>query len=303
LVRAEAVEAKTMPSKQIDLEIIIPSFNSQFWLKKTLETLKRLYLDQSEFSTIVTVVDNNSNDETIPMLKKEFRWVKLISLPENIGFARANNVALSQSKARYCMLLNSDVEFTNNSNLDTLINYLDKQSQVGVITPRVEFTNGQLDPACHRGEPTPWASLTYLSGLEKLAPESQLLGQYHQGYKDLRAIHTIDACSGAAMIVRRDALKSIGLLDEQFFMYAEDLDWCRRFRLAGYQVVYHPQVVLIHHKNKSGIKSTSQSIARKTKVHFYNTMLQYYDKHYSMHYPSFLRHLIKYFIVIKKGAL
>jgi GT2 family glycosyltransferase len=103
--------------------------------------------------------------------------------------------------------------------------------------------------------------------------------------------------------VRREALKVVGLLDEQFFMYAEDLDWCKRFREAGYQIIYHPQVKIIHHKNKSGIKSVSQSIARKTKLHFYNTMLQYYDKHYSNKYPPLVRQVIRYFIVIKKGAL
>ncbi len=286
-----------------DLEIIITTFNSEFWLKKTLTTLKDYYLDHAKYDVSVTVVDNNSEDNTLSMLKKEYKWVKLIELDENFGFAFANNRAIESSKARYVMLLNSDVEFTNRSRLDVLIDFMDKNPKAGIISPRVEFTDGTIDPACHRGEPTLWASLTYFSNLEYWFPESTLFGRYHQYYKDLKAVHSIDAVSGAALIARKSAVDEIGLLDEQFFMYAEDLDWCKRFRESGYEVIYHPEAVVIHHKNKSGIKSTSQQIAKKTRKHFYNTMLQYYDKHYKNKYPQFMRNLVRYLLVIKKGAL
>ncbi len=290
-------------AKQADLEIIIVNYNSQFWLKKTLSTLKEFYLDTTKKTIITTVVDNASEDDSLKMLGREFRWVNTIKLKENFGFAVANNAALRETKAKYVMLLNSDVELTAQSNLDILIKFLEKKPKVGVITPRVEFTNGEIDPACHRGEPTIWASFTYMSGLETLFSSIKTFSGYHQSYKNLRSIHTIDACSGAAMIVRGNLLKNVGLLDERFFMYAEDLDWCKRFREAGYIIVYNPEVSVIHHKYKSGIKNTSQSIARKTRKHFYDTMLQYYDKHYLDAYPKFVRNIIKYILVIKKGAL
>lgn len=290
-------------STTLDLEIIILSYNSQFWLKKTLQTLKQYYLAHTIFSVQVTVVDNKSEDETVPMLNKEFPWVKLIKLTENKGFAAGNNQALKQSKARYVMLMNSDIESTKQSNLDILLKFMDMHPDVGVITPKVVFTNGKLDPACHRGEPTLPASFYYFFGLEQLFPESETFGAYHQSYKSLETIHTIDACSGAAMIVRREAMQKVGLLDEQFFMYAEDLDWCKRFRENGYLITYHPSVSVIHHKYKSGIKGLSKKIARKTKHHFYDTMLQYYDKHYADKYPKFVRELVKYFTIIKKGAV
>lgn len=290
-------------STQIDLEIIILSYNSQFWLKKTLQTLKAHHLSKTKYKVTVTVVDNNSKDESLSMLRKEFKWVKTIELAENVGFAAGNNVALKASRARYTMLLNSDIECTPQSNFDILLSFLDDHEQVAVITPKVVFTNGKLDPACHRGEPTLFASFSYYAGLEKIFPYSQTFGAYHQSYKRLDTIHTIDACSGAAMIVRMDAVKDVGLLDERFFMYAEDLDWCKRFRDAGFLVTYHPSVVVIHHKYKSGIKGSSKQIARKTRHHFYDTMLQYYDKHYAQQYPSFVRSLVKYFTVIKKGAI
>ena len=286
------------------MEIIIVTYNSQFWLKKTLSSLQENYLKNAQNTITVTVVDNNSSDDTLKMLSKEFKWIdKVIELEQNHGFAYANNRALEESSAEYVMLLNSDVEFTQWSNLDILLSFMQHKPSCGAISPRLEFTTGTIDPACHRGDPTLWASVSYFSGLETLFPQSKLFSGYHQYYKDLESIHTIDACSGAAMIVRRSALETVGLLDEQFFMYAEDLDWCKRFWEAGYEVVFHPEVVLIHHKNKSGIKSSSQKLAKKTRTYFYDTMLQYYDKHYRKSYPEFVRTLVKVIITMKKGAV
>lgn len=290
-------------SKNPDLEIIIATYNSEFWLKKTISTLKQFFLDHTKYQVVVTVVDNASTDETLHILKKEFNWVRTIVLPENFGFAYANNRALEQSTARYCMLLNSDVESTQHSNLDVLIAYMDEYTEVGMCTPRLEFTDSSIDPACHRGEPTPWASATYFTKLELFFPDNRLFGQYHQGFKDLLSVHTVDACSGAACIVRSSVIEEVGLLDEQFFMYAEDLDWCKRIREQGYAIVYNPEVRLIHHKNKSGIKSSSRALARATRKHFYNTMIQYYDKHYKELYPSIVRSLLRYLIIIKQGAI
>lgn len=289
--------------KNSKLEIIVTNYNSQFWLKKTLSTLKEEYLDKTKTEIKVTVVDNNSEDDSLSMLRKEFKWAEIIPLKENHGFAYANNRAIEKTSAEYVMLLNSDVEFTEQSNLDVLLDFMDSNPKTGIITPKIVFTNGELDAACHRGEPTPWASVTYMMGLEGTFPESRHFGQYHQFYKDLGSIHVTEAVSGAAMIVRTEAIKEVGLLDEQFFMYAEDLDWCKRFREAGWEIIYHPEVVVIHHKNKSGIKSSSQKIASKTRRYFYDTMIQYYDKHYREKYPAFLRSVLRYVLIVKKGAI
>jgi GT2 family glycosyltransferase len=287
-------------AKQIDLNIIILTYNSQFWLKKTLSTLKEFYLDSTKKNVEVTVVDNNSDDDTVALIGRSFRWVNLIKQGTNAGFAAGNNVALSQTSARYAMLMNSDMECVEDSNFDVLIDYMDSNPAAGMVTPRIEFTNGHIDPASHRGEPTLWASFTYFAKLEALMPHTKRFGQYHQYYKDLSSVHTIDACSGAAMMVRMEAVEKVGLLDERFFMYAEDLDWCKRFRDVGYKIIYHPSAKIIHHKYKSGIKSASKKIATQTSKHFYDTMLQYYDKHYQKQYPQFVRTLIRYFLAVKK---
>lgn len=291
-------------TKQADLNIIILNFNTQFWLKKTLLSLKEFYLDRSRYKVEVTVVDNDSNDGSPEMVAKEFKWVRLIRSGGNIGFAAGNNLAIKQSRARYSMLLNSDTEFHHGSNLDLLIEYLDEHSGVGMITPRVELPNGSLDWASHRGEPAPWASITYFLGLEKLFPHWQLVSQYHQSYKNLQEIHEIDACTGAAMMFSTKLVQQkVGYLDEQFFMYAEDLDWCRRFREAGKKIVFHPGAQITHHKYKSGIKSSSIRLSKKIHNMFYDTMLMYYDKWYANKYPRWYRSLLKTFLFIKKGGL
>ena len=294
---------KNRPRKQLDLEIIILNYNTQFWLKKTLTTLKEFYLDVTKFSVGVTVVDNNSDDESVPMLQQEFKWVNIIQSPSNDGFAAGNNIALKKTTATYCMLLNSDVEFTQHSNLDPLLSYLESKPEVGIITPHIVLPTGAIDPACHRGEPTLWASFTYFTGLEKMFPNSKNFAQYHQWYKSLEYIHEIDACSGAAMIVRTSAMQKVGFLDEQFFMYAEDLDWCKRFREKKYLIIFDPDATVVHHKNKSGISSGSKKIAKQTSAHFYDTMLQYYDKHYAKKYSPLVRHGIQLLIHIKKGKV
>ncbi|MBP7875860.1 glycosyltransferase family 2 protein [Candidatus Woesebacteria bacterium] len=290
-------------SKKVDLEIIILTYNSGFWLKKTLSTLHEFFLLRTKLDCKVTVVDNNSEDNTLEVLRSEFPWVETLSLSTNLGFSNGNNQALKQSNSRYALLLNSDMQATTETNFDTLVAFMDKEKKVGISTPKIEFLNGDIDPACHRGEPTLWSAFTYFSGLAKLFPKTKLFAQYHQTYKDFSSIHTIDACSGAAMMIRTTLLKEVGLLDERFFMYAEDLDLCRRSRDAGYLIAYNPGVRIIHHKYKSGIRGSSKKIARETRQHFYDTMLQYYDKHYAKQYPAFVRWLIHAVLVAKKGAL
>ena len=249
------------------------------------------------------MVDNDSTDDSVAVVKKGFKWVTLMESGHNGGFAFGNNVAIKKDRSRYVMLLNSDTEFLKEtSNLDTLIEYMDQHKDVAMIGPRLELSDGEIDPASHRGEPTIWASITYFAKLEKLFPNSKIFAQYHQSYKNIREIHEVDAISGAAMIVRQSAIKKVGMLDERFFMYAEDLDWCKRFRDAGYKVIYHPKVTVIHHKYKSGIKSSNKKTASVTQRFFYDTMLQYYDKHYAEKYPKFFRQLLKYFIFIKKDG-
>ncbi|MDP4276818.1 MAG: glycosyltransferase family 2 protein [Bacteroidota bacterium] len=287
------------PAKPSDLSIIILNYNGQAWLETLLPSLKHNYLDKTRYKVDVIAVDNASTDTSVDYLNA-LSWIKLITSPINGGFAYGNNLAIKTVTSRYFLLLNSDTEIPNaGGNLDVLIDYMDQYRQAGIITPKVLLSHGKLDLACHRGEPTPWASFTYFSKLDRLFPHVHCLGHYHQSWKKLDEIHSIDACTGAAMLVRTAAVKTVGLLDERFFMYAEDIDWCKRFREAGFSIIFHPGAELVHHKYKSGMNQGEQLIQSKTHAWFYKTMLQYYDKHYAAHYPACFRHLLKRFVEIK----
>lgn len=284
----------------MDLSIIILNYNGKAWLEKLLPSLRSNWLDQTRLETEVVVVDNASTDDSVAYLET-LSGIRLICSNKNGGFAYGNNLAIRNNPSRYLMLLNSDTEFLPSvSNLDVLVDYMGATPSAGIITPLLLLDSGKPDPACHRGEPTPWAAFTYFSGLERLFPKSRWFGQYHQSYRSMDTIHDIDACSGAALLIRNEALSKVGMLDEQFFMYAEDIDWCKRFREAGYRVVYHPGVRLVHHKYRSGLANKDDKVKNETRKWFYDTMLQYYDKHYKNRYPSCFRWVLKGFLALKR---
>lgn len=287
-------------SKAIDASIIILNYNTRFWLKKCLSSLEDRVLPTTKSKIEVIVVDNNSSDGSQELVKSEFPRVKLLTLATNDGFAAGNNQALKIARGRYQALCNSDIEFEPETNLDEMISYLDSKPEVGVLTPRIELTTGEIDPGCHRGEPTLLRSFFYFSGLAGLFPKHHLINGYHLGHLDLTQTHQVEACSGAFMMVRQSVIEEVGLLDEQFFMYAEDLDWCKRIREAGHMIVFYPHTSLTHHKYKSGLASQSTKVSQKTRNYFYDTMGQYYDKHYAGQYPTWLNWLVKKILIIKK---
>jgi GT2 family glycosyltransferase len=271
----------------VDLSIVILNYNGKHWLEGLLPSLRAQLLSRTALHCETVVVDNASTDGSVEWLQQQAD-VRLLEAGKNGGFACGNNIALRRITARYVLLLNSDTELvTNRSDWDRLIGYMDAHPEVGILTPRLELSDGSLDKACHRGEPTPWAAFTYLAGMEKRWGKCRPFGRYHLTHLPLNTIHPIEACSGAAMLVRKTAMDEVGLLDERFFMYAEDLDWCRRFRQAGFQVVYHPEVVVLHHKY--GSRQLDRNASR---YWFYETMLQYYDKHY----PTFWWRIPQWFL-------
>lgn len=281
-----------------NLTIIILSFNTK---ELTLRAINSCLGRDSEIRVIV--VDNHSSDGSAQAIQKAFwkeRRVELIGRDVNDGFAAGNNVALSKVTTPYCMLLNSDAYLDADSDFKTLTSYMDEQSDVGVVTPHVVLGTGKTDPASHRGFPTPWNAFSYFSGLEKISRWLPIFGGYHQTWKALDTIHEVDACSGAAMLIRTVAMKQVGTLDEQFFMYGEDLDWCYRFKENGWKVVFHPGVIVHHDKHTSGIAKTKKAgfneqtfeIQLQSRRAFYEAMRLFYNKHYKNKYPAWVRHLM-----------
>jgi len=289
------------------LSIIILSYNTKDYLYKTLQSVSPVKKDWE-----IIVVDNASTDGSPEMVEHEFPSVTVIRNTENFGFAGGNNIGIQKAKGQYVMLLNSDAELLANSPLEPLVEYMDTHANVAMVTPHIVLPDGSTDMASHRGFPTPWNAVTYFSGCEKvfgaLPLVNRIFGGYHQTWKDLSTIHDVDACSCAAVIVRSAALKKVGLLDERFFMYAEDLDWCLRFKEAGWRVVYNPTTRVLHHKHKSGIRKETleesredndrndkiigHTIKQRAHTHFFQTMIQFYEKHYLVRYPRWIQRVV-----------
>jgi len=285
----------------MDLSIIIVNFNVKDLLRQCLNTLMVANdkLMEANERMEIFVVDNASQDGSVEMVRREFPQVKLIASKRNLGFAKANNLAIKHSTGRYLLFLNPDTVVPKETLLE-MIRFMDENSQVGVATCFVELASGGMDPDCHRGFPTPWAAFCFFSKLEKIFPHSKIFGQYHQTWKDLGKTHEIDSCCGAFMMVRRKAMEEVGVWDEDFFFYGEDLDWCYRFKEKGWPVMFYPGVKIIHHKGaSSGMKKSSQNVTTATRDSkrrvlkaSTDAMKLFYNKHYRQKYPTIVNNLV-----------
>ena len=267
-----------------DVSIIIVSYNTRELLRACLASIASTQGENDTWE--VLVVDNGSSDgsrEEISNFQFPISNVKVIRNNRNVGFAAANNQGIRASRGRYVLLLNSDTEVTPGV-LHELIGYMDGHHDIGTMTALVNLADGSMDPACHRGFPSPWAALTYFTGLERLFPRSRVFGQYHQGYKSMGESHDVDCISGAFFLIRRSVIDRIGLLDEKFFMYGEDIDWCYRIRESGQRIVFYPDVSIIHKKHQSGLGHADLQTRRQTKKYFYDAMRLFYTKHYRHRY-------------------
>jgi GT2 family glycosyltransferase len=274
------------------LSIIIVSYNTKDFLDRCLSSIYENTLSKRNYEVIV--VDNNSKDNTIQDLSKKYTHAKWIRLKKNSGFAKANNIGLRKSgETDYILFLNPDTILEPKA-FEKILQFMNDNPKVGIVGPYVKLPSGKIDDACHRGFPTPWNALTHFSGLGKLLPGTQLFNGYHLGYQNLTKPHEIDACAGAAMLVRRECGKEIGWWDEDYFWYGEDIDFCYRAKETGWKVMFYPNTKVIHFKGVSGgIKKDSQQIStadkktrqRAQKARF-DAMRIFYKKHYVDKYPS-----------------
>lgn len=280
------------------LSIIIVTHNTQRLMTGLLESVKSSITNFSKPSEVI-VVDNASSDDTCEVIKEKFPEVKIIENKKNLGYAFANNQGLKEAKGKYLLLLNSDTILTREV-LKEMIDFLDQNPKVGVVTCKVLLPNGAIDPACHRGFPTPRAAITYFLGLEKIFPYIPFFSQYHLWYRPLDTIHEIDSPSGAFFLTKDKVIKSAGLLDESFFMYGEDIDLSYRIKNKGWKIMYNPTSYITHLKKQSGLNGKDRVTRERTTVAFYEAMKIFYNKHYKLKYPKLVRMLIFLIIDIKK---
>jgi GT2 family glycosyltransferase len=258
-------------STTMDLTVIIVNYNVRQFLENALASIARaLEGIQGE----VIVVDNASRDGSVAMVQKTFPWVRVIANTENVGFARANNAALRMARGRHILLINPD-SVVQEDTFKVMIRFLDAHPQVGLAGCKVLNPDGTFQLPCRRSFPTPWVAFTKMFGLSGLFPQSRLFGRYNLTYRSPDETYPVDAVSGSFMIIRAEVYQRIGGLDESFFMYGEDLDWCFRVQQAGFAVYYVHETSVIHFKGESTRRSNINEVRL-----FYQAMELFVAKHF-----------------------
>jgi GT2 family glycosyltransferase len=261
------------------LEIVIVSSTGALELLRTcLRTLRENPYSGGE--TLVHVVDNASADGTPEMVRAEYPEVRLHALDWNAGFCIANNVALRELQAPYVLVLNPDTEIYPGS-LDHMMALMESHPSIGMSSCRLEQRDGTLDHASKRSFPTPLGSLAHFAGVgDRLGPR---LGQYKAPELGEYEVGDVDAVNGAYMLIRKRAMDEVGLLDEGYWLYMDDLDWCYRFKQAGWRVVYDGRVSSLHVKGGTTKKKSHRGLRHN--LAFHRSMGRFYRKFYAGRNP------------------
>jgi GT2 family glycosyltransferase len=252
-----------------DLEVVIVSHGAEGLLRNCLRSLRE-HPPAGEMR--VTVVDSGSPDSTPAMVEREFPAVRVIRRG-NIGFSAANNLALRESEARALLLLNPDTE-VHAGTLDAALDRLRSEQRIGMVGVKLLTESGELDHACKRSFPTPLSALAHFTGVGRSDGAAGALSQYRATHLDDDEPGEIDAVNGAFMLCRAEAVREVGLLDEGYWLYMEDLDWCRRFWQAGWKVFYEPAGVALHVKGGS----SGARRAPRQEIAFHRGMGRFYRR-------------------------
>jgi len=242
--------------KKVELSIVIVNFNTKEDIKNCIKSI----FDSKQITNFeVWVVDNNSSDGSSELLEWEFPNVRLIKNNENAGFSKANNLALKQIESPFVLLLNPDT-IVQDQVFDKTIEFLKANNDAGMVSCKLVKAGGNLDLACRRSFPSAFDGFCRAVGLSRLFPHSRLFARYNLTYLPEDQMSEVDAVNGAFMMMKQEAIKKVGLLDEDYFMYMEDLDWCFRFKKKGWRIFYLPTPEVIHLKGQSGKKYSQKMI-------------------------------------------
>ncbi len=260
----------------MDLSIVIVNYNVEHFLAQCLASVRKAtdVFEAAGFQAEVWVVDNRSVDGSCGMVRRDFPEVKLLALEENVGFSRGNNAAVRQSSGEWVLLLNPDTVIPEDALVKTLA-YAHARPQLGGLGVPMVDGQGRYLPESKRGLPSPWASFCKISGIYRLAPKSSRFNQYYQGHLSRDQDAQIQILSGAFMWMRRKALDQVGLLDEQYFMYGEDIDLSWRLLKGGWENHYYAGTSIIHYKGESTKKGSLNYV-----LVFYKAMLIFARTHF-----------------------
>ena len=255
----------------IDLSIIIVSWNVRDLLRDCLRSVAD---NAHGLQLQVIVVDSHSADDTADVVRDEFSWVELIACDENVGFPRGNNIGLQRATGRYILLLNPDTVVLGTALLD-MVAYLDAHPTVGVIGPQLRYPDGAIQSS-RRRFPSLLTGFFESTWLDTLAPAG-LLADYYVLDRPDDAISAVDWVMGACLMTRKPIVDAVGGMDEDYFMYSEEIDWCRRIKMHGWDVVYLPIAKIVHYEGKS-----SEQAVTHRHVNFNRAKLRYFYKYHGM---------------------
>ncbi|MFN3928808.1 MAG: glycosyltransferase family 2 protein [Thermoflexus sp.] len=253
----------------MDVSIIIVSWNVWAWLSQCLASARE---GMGDLKGEIIVVDNASTDGTPDRVQEAFPEVRLLRNPVNRGFSAANNQGMAVARGRYLFLLNPDTLVLNRA-IEALVAFADAHPEAGVVGPQLLNPDGTVQSS-RRRFPTFWTALFESTWWQPYAPRP-LLRHYYVLDRSDEEIQEVDWVTGAAMLVRREVVEQVGPMDEGFFMYAEELDWCRRIRAAGWRVFYYPPAKVIHYGGRS-----SDQVPAVQHLAFQRSKIRYFRKHH-----------------------
>lgn len=275
------------------LSVIIVNYNVKHFIEQCLHSVLKA---SEKFSAEIFVVDNNSVDGSVSLIKDKFPQVKLIENKTNTGFSVANNQAIRQASGEYILLLNPDTVVQEDT-FTQILAFMDEHQDAGALGVKMLDGKGNFAPESKRGLPTPEVAFYKIFGLAKLFPKSKRFGKYHLSYLPENEINTVEVLSGAFMLLRKSVLDKIGLLDETFFMYGEDIDLSYRVVQAGYKNYYYPKTQIIHYKGESTKRGSINYV-----LIFYKAMALFAKKHFTSSNAFWFSLLIHLAIYLRAGT-
>lgn len=272
------------------LSVIVVNYNVRHFLEQCLASV---YQALEGIDGEIIVVDNASIDGSVEMLKNKFPNIKVIANINNVGFSKANNQAIKEAKGEYILLLNPDTLVQENT-FRECIAFMDQHPDAGGLTVKMIDGKGKYLPESKRGFPSPWTAFCKIFGLTSLFPKSKTFASYYLGHLDKNSTHEIEILPGAFMFLRKTALDKVGLLDEDFFMYGEDIDLSYRIIQAGFRNYYYPACQIIHYKGESTKKGSLNYV-----LVFYKAMIIFAQKHIGKKSRKYFTSIIKFAVIVR----
>ena len=279
----------------VDLSIVIVSWNVRDLLRSCLQSIVAEAhsgpgggaLCIGDRTVEILVIDNASTDGSAEMVRRQFLQTHLIANKENRGFTAANNQGLGRSQGRFLLLLNPDTEIVGDALL-TMLRYMEANPKVGALGPKLVKPDGSIQSS-RRRFPTFATALVESTVMQEWWQNNRVLRRYYMADTPDNAIQGVDWVVGACLLVRRQAYEQVGGLDEGYFMYSEELDWCRRIKAAGWEIAYLPTAAVIHHEGKS-----SEQVVPARHIYFQSSKVRYFRKHHG----AFQAEVLRWFLLI-----